>query len=120
VGITASSFGGGGINMGETNCIVSQVNITGEEDVEKAITGVVKEFVRISALRQCHSQEYPRKLHRRPMKNKNVTGILNTLAITLDTTLEDIQKSMTVNCTGVFWYTEHQLRQMMKQDGLKV
>jgi hypothetical protein len=48
VRITASSFGGGGINKGETKCIASQVNITRGEDVEKAITGAVKEFVRIS------------------------------------------------------------------------
>ena len=42
------------------------------------------------------------------------------MTMTYDTSLENFEKGMAVNSTGVFLSTKHELRQMMKQDSIEV
>jgi NAD(P)-dependent dehydrogenase (short-subunit alcohol dehydrogenase family) len=54
------------------------------------------------------------------VNNRNFAGTLSSLTQTFETSLEDFQKGMAVNSTGVFLSTKHELRRMMKQDSIEV
>ncbi|KAH9224852.1 hypothetical protein DL95DRAFT_400155 [Leptodontidium sp. 2 PMI_412] len=78
-----------------------QADVTKEEDVERAIAEAVREFGRI---------DYA----------ANFADILGPMDHTSELPLEEFQKVMAVNCTGVYLCTKHELRQMMKQDSIEV
>ncbi|KAH7409508.1 hypothetical protein BKA64DRAFT_399128 [Cadophora sp. MPI-SDFR-AT-0126] len=84
-----------------TKCLDIQADVTKEKDIERAVAEAVKEFGRI---------DYA----------ANFAGILGPMDQTSDLPLEGFQKVMSVNCTGVYLSTKHELRQMMKQDSLEV
>ncbi|KAG4433444.1 hypothetical protein IFR05_011070 [Cadophora sp. M221] len=84
-----------------TKCLAIQADVTKEEDVERAVSEAVREFGRI---------DYA----------ANFAGILGPMDHTSEVPLEEFQKVMAVNCTGVYLCTKHELRQMMKQDSIEV
>lgn len=51
---------------------------------------------------------------------RNFADILGPMDHTSELPLEEFQKVMAVNCTGVYLCTKHELRQMMKQDSIEV
>ena len=51
---------------------------------------------------------------------QNFAGVLGPATHTFETSFEDYQNYMTVNCTGVFLSTKHEIRQVMKQERIEV
>ncbi|OCK73031.1 NAD(P)-binding protein [Lepidopterella palustris CBS 459.81] len=80
-----------------TKCLAIRADVTNEGEVETAIEQAVKEFGRI---------DYA----------ANFAGVPGPGIKITDLELNDYLKTMTVNSTGVFLCTKHQLKQMIKQE----
>jgi len=85
----------------KVKCLPIRANVTDEKDVESAIAKTVSEFGRIDYAANFAGVGGP---------HKNIS----------DTTVEEFEKVMAINTTGVFICTKHQLLQMMKQDSIEV
>ncbi|KJX97712.1 oxidoreductase like protein [Zymoseptoria brevis] len=84
-----------------TKCITIRADVTREADVERAIAETVEAFGRI---------DY----------TANFAGILGSLNMSWDTSIEDFSKVINVNLIGVWICTKLQLKQMIKQDSIDV
>ncbi|KAF2022381.1 NAD(P)-binding protein [Aaosphaeria arxii CBS 175.79] len=79
-----------------TKCIAIRADVTKEADVERAVDKVVKEFGRL---------DYA----------ANFAGVIGPSTEIADTPLEKFAGCMSVNSTGVFLCTKHELRVMKTQ-----
>ncbi|CZR51688.1 uncharacterized protein PAC_01565 [Phialocephala subalpina] len=105
-----------------TKCLAIEVDVTKEEDVERAVAEAVKDFGRIDYAASVHpsSSKYDQNRKLMGMTSQGISQhpLLSNPHIRHFT--EDFRKGMVVNSTGVFLSTKHELRQMMKQDFIEV
>ncbi|KAF1816928.1 NAD(P)-binding protein [Eremomyces bilateralis CBS 781.70] len=80
-----------------TKCIAIRADVTKEADVERAVDQVVKEFGRL---------DYA----------ANFAGVIGPATDITETPLEKFAQCMSVNSTGVFLCTKHELRVMKGQN----
>jgi len=85
----------------KVKCLTIRADVTKEKEVESAIAKTVSEFGRI---------DY----------TANFAGVGGPYKTIAETTVEEWEKVMAINTTGVFICTKHQILQMMKQDSLEV
>jgi NAD(P)-dependent dehydrogenase (short-subunit alcohol dehydrogenase family) len=106
-----------------TKCLAVQADVTKEEDVERAVAAAVEEFGRIdyaAYVAFVFLVVWSEKGDGELMRVRNFAGVLGPATHTFETSFEDYQKCMAVNCTGVFLSTKHEIRQMMKQESIEV
>jgi len=85
----------------KVKCLPIRANVADEKDFQSAIAKAVSEFGRI---------DYA----------ANFAGVGGPHKPISETTVEEWEKVMAVNATGVFISTKHELLQMMKQDSIEV
>jgi len=85
----------------KVKCLPVRANVTDERDFQSAIAKAVSEFGRI---------DYA----------ANFAGVGGPNKLIWEITVEEWEKVMAVNTTGVFISTKHELLQMMKQDSIEV
>lgn len=84
-----------------TECLAIHADVTKEDEMEKAVAEAVAKFGRI---------DYA----------ANFAGVTGRAGLVSDMSLDEYQKTMAVNSSGVIISTKWELRQMMKQSSIDV